>query len=168
MIWVIPVILMIKMIEKSSPMSYLQLNQTFRKALKWTGWLSLILILYFIIIYFLLERNFHIEIGFNGWLNAVILAGITEEIVFRGFLLRKLMDSFTFWIANTVTSLLFVAIHFPIWMHKGLFEFPNILSTFLTIFALSILFGYVYKKSKSLWSVIIIHALYNLLVLIFI
>lgn len=37
----------------------------------------------------------------------------------------------------------------------------------LTAFVLGILFGFVYKKSNSLWSVIIIHSLYNLLVSLF-
>uniref|UniRef100_UPI00403F8EAF CPBP family glutamic-type intramembrane protease n=1 Tax=Niallia sp. XMNu-256 TaxID=3082444 RepID=UPI00403F8EAF len=48
--------------------------------------------------------------GFNEWLNTILLVGVTEEIVFRGFLLRKLMGSFKFWVANTITSLLFVFI----------------------------------------------------------
>ncbi|WP_438824400.1 lysostaphin resistance A-like protein [Bacillus sp. JJ1533] len=97
----------------------------------------------------------------------MLLVGITEEIVFRGFLLRKLMDSFRFWIANTITSFLFVSIHFPIWFYKGLFEFPYILSSIISVFVMGIIFGFVYKKSNSLWSVIIIHSLYNLLASLF-
>ena len=100
-------------------------------------------------------------------LNIILLVGITEEIVFRGFLLKKLMNSFKFWIANTITSVLFVSIHFPIWFYKGLYEFPSILTASLTVFILRVIFGYVYKKSGSLWSVIVIHSLYNLLVSLF-
>ncbi|MEK3660129.1 CPBP family intramembrane glutamic endopeptidase [Paenibacillus sp. FSL F4-0236] len=167
-VWVIPVILLVIIMEKSKPFSYLQLHHNFRKSLKWTGWVSLALILfYFVINLIVLNNNIDFQIGFNGWLNTILLVGITEEIVFRGFLLRKLMDSFRFWIANTVTALLFVSIHFPIWFYKGLFEFPYILSSILTVFVLGIIFGFVYKKSNSLWSVIIIHSLYNLLVLLF-
>ncbi|WP_079506945.1 CPBP family glutamic-type intramembrane protease [Mesobacillus jeotgali] len=77
------------------------------------------------------------------------------------------MDFHRFWIANTITSLLFVAIHFPIWFYKGLFEFPSIFSSIITIFVLSIIFGVVYKKSNSLWSVIMIHSFYNFLVSLF-
>ena len=166
-IWVIPVILLVKIMEKSKPFSYLQLHNNFRKGLKWIGWVFLVMIFCFVINLFVLKNNVDFQIGFNGWLNTILLVGITEEIVFRGFLLRKLMDSFRFWIANTVTSLLFVSIHFPIWFNKGLFEFPSILSSILSIFVLSIIFGVVYKKSNSLWSVIFIHSLYNLLVLLF-
>ncbi|QGS69937.1 CPBP family intramembrane metalloprotease [Oceanobacillus sp. 143] len=115
----------------------------------------------------ILENNIDFQIGFGEWLNTILLVGITEEIVFRGFLLRKLRDSFRFWIANTITALLFVSIHFPIWFYKGLLEFPYILNPIITTFVLGIIFGFIYKKSKSLWSVIIIHSLYNLLVSLF-
>ncbi len=167
-IWVIPVILLVKIMEKSDPFSYLGLRHNFRKGLKWTGWVSLVFIFYFVVLNLtVLKNNIDFQIGFNEWLNTILLVGITEEIVFRGFLLRKLMDSFRFWIANTITSLLFVSIHFPIWFYKGLFEFPYILSSIITVFVLGIIFGFVYKKSNSLWSVIIIHSLYNLLVSLF-
>uniref|UniRef100_UPI00403F98C5 CPBP family glutamic-type intramembrane protease n=1 Tax=Niallia sp. XMNu-256 TaxID=3082444 RepID=UPI00403F98C5 len=56
---------------------------------------------------------------------------------------------------------------FTLCIYKGLFEFPYILSSSITAFALGIIFGFVYKKSNSLWSVIIIHSLYNLLVSLF-
>ncbi|WP_157764790.1 type II CAAX prenyl endopeptidase Rce1 family protein [Solibacillus sp. R5-41] len=42
-----------------------------------------------------------------------------------------------------------------------------ILSSIITVFVLGIIFRFVYKKSDSLWSVIIIHSLYNLLVSLF-
>ncbi|MDQ0270644.1 membrane protease YdiL (CAAX protease family) [Cytobacillus purgationiresistens] len=167
-IWVIPVIFLVKIMEKDNPLSYLGLRHNFKKGLKWAGWVSLVFIFYFVILNLtVLESNINFQMGLHEWLNTILLVGITEEIVFRGFLLRKLMDSYKFWIANIITALLFVSIHFPIWFYKGLFEFPYILGSILTAFVLGILFGFVYKKSKSLWSVIIIHSLYNLLVSLF-
>lgn len=167
-IWIIPVLILVKVMEKAVPFSYLGLRHNFRNGLKWTFYVSLVFISYFIILNFtILHNNLDFQIGFNELLNTVLLVGITEEIVFRGFLLKKLMNSFKFWIANAITSLLFVSIHFPIWFYKGLFEFPYILTASLTAFILSVIFGYVYKKSGSLWSVIVIHSLYNLLVSLF-
>lgn len=167
-IWVIPVIILVKMVEKSNPFSYLGLRHHFRKGVKWAGWLSLVFITYFIVLHLLVLKNdIDFQIGFNEWLNTILLVGITEEIVFRGFLLRKLMEFYSFWKANIMTSLLFVSIHFPIWFYKGLFEFPYILSSIITAFVLGLIFGFIYKKTNSLWSVIIIHSLYNLLVSIF-
>lgn len=167
-IWIIPVIFLVKVVEKSNPFSYLGLRHDFKKGLKLTGWVSIAFILYFIILnLFVLKNDIGFNIGFNELLNTILLVGITEEIVFRGFLLRKLMNSFNFWTANILTSLLFVSIHFPIWIYKGLFGFPYILSSVITAFVLSIIFGFIYKKTNSLWSVIIIHSLYNLLVSLF-
>lgn len=167
-VWIVPVIFLVKIVEKSDPSSFLGLRNNIKKGLIWTGWVSIIFISYFVVVnVIILEKNLNFQIGFNQWLNTVLLVGITEEIVFRGFLLRKFVDSYRFWIANTITSLLFVSIHFPIWFYKGLFEFPNILGSIISVFVLSIVFGFVYKKSNSLWSVIIIHSLYNLLVLLF-
>ena len=166
-IWVIPVMVIVKMVEKDNPLSYLGLRYNFKKGLKWVGWVSFIFIFYLIFNLTVLKNDINIQIGFNKWLNTILLVGITEEIVFRGFLLRKLMDAFKFWIANVLTALLFVSIHFPIWFYRGLFEFPYILGSILTALVLGIIFGFIYKKSNSLWSVIIIHSLYNLLVSLF-
>lgn len=166
-IWVIPVILLVKFLERSNPFSYLGLRHHVKNVLKWIGWASLVLLFYLVLNMTILNNKIDFQLEFHEWLNVVLLVGITEEIVFRGFILRKLMDSFRFYIANIITALLFLSIHFPIWFYKGLFESPNILSSMLTVFVLGIIFGFIYKKSKSLWSVIIIHSLYNLFVSLF-
>ena len=164
-IWVIPVILLVKIIEKKEWFSYLGLRHNFRKGLKWIGWVAFVLIVLYLTVF---NKTIDFRLEFHEWLNMILLVGITEEIVFRGFLLRKLMDSFRFWMANTITSFLFVSIHFPIWMFTGYFEYPSILIvTIISIFVFSIFFGFVYKKTGSLWSVIIIHSLYNMIVLLF-
>ncbi len=166
-IWVMPVIFLVGIMEKVNPLSYLGLYHNFKKGLKWAGWVSLVFIFYFVILNLtVLKNNIHLQMGLNEWLNTILLVGITEEIVFRGFLLRKLMDSYKFWIANTITALLFASIHFPIWFYKGL-SFPHMLSSIITAIVLGIIFGFVYKKSNSLWSVILVHSLYNFLVSIF-
>lgn len=166
-IWVIPVMLLIKIREKGNLLSYLGLRHDFKKGLKWAGSVSLVFIFYFVILNLIVLKNkIDFQMSLNEWLNTILLVGIIEEIVFRGFLLRKLMDSYKFWIANIITALLFASIHFPIWFYKGL-SFPYLLSSTITAFVLGIIFGFVYKKSNSLWSAIIIHSLYNLLVSLF-
>lgn len=164
-IWIIPVILLVKVMENSNPFSYLGFRNHVKSGLKWAGWIALILLSYLVLNIFL-NKTITFQLELHEWLNVVLLAGITEETVFRGFMLRKLMDSFRFWKANIITAFLFVSIHFPIWFYKGLFEFPYILNSILTTFVLSLIFGFIFMKSKSLWSVVIIHSLYNLLVLI--
>ncbi|MFD2045545.1 CPBP family intramembrane glutamic endopeptidase [Ornithinibacillus salinisoli] len=124
--------------------------------------------IYFVVLNLLILKNeFNFNLGFNSWLNIIILVGIVEELVFRGFLLKKLTETYTFWKANMVTSSLFVSIHFPIWFYKGLFETPSIFNAIFTVFIIGFIFGVIYKRTNSLWSVIIIHSMYNLFLSIF-
>ncbi|SET18240.1 hypothetical protein SAMN05216389_106203 [Oceanobacillus limi] len=168
LVWVIPVILLIKLIENKNTIRYLRLDQNVRKGITWACWVSFILAVYFIIYYVLILNNgIQLDLGLNGWLNTIILVGFIEEVVFRGFLLRKLMDQFRFWTANSITSILFVSIHFPIWFYNGLFGDIAIIGTIFNVFVISIILGLLYRNTNSLWSVIIIHSVYNLFLSIF-
>ena len=166
-IWVIPVIYLIKFFEKRDPFTFLRLRRPSRQGLKWIGIVFILLTLYLVINLLLLKNTIDFHMDFHEWLNVVFLAGVTEEIVFRGFILQKLMGYIKFWMANMITSVLFLSIHFPIWFYRDLFQFPTILTTMISIFLLSLLFGYFYKKSASLWPSMIFHSLYNLLVVLF-
>ncbi|WP_052345696.1 CPBP family intramembrane glutamic endopeptidase [Paucisalibacillus sp. EB02] len=169
LLWVVPVIILVKLVEKKDPLHFLGLRKNLRKGFGWGAWVSIALVIYFIMANLLfLQTDLNFDLGLHTWLNMVILVGITEEIVFRGFILRKLLQQFTFWKANSITALLFLTIHFPIWFRHGLFESPGILFTFIQVFIIGFIFGVIYKKSNSLWSVIIIHSVYNLGVSIFI
>lgn|SRR5690606_10833717 len=169
LVWVAPIIILVKLVEKKEPLKFLGLRENLSKGFGWATWVSFALVIYFIMVNLLFSQTeLNLNLGLHTWLNTVILVGITEEIVFRGFILRKLMQQFTFWKANSITALLFLTIHFPIWFHHGLFESPGILFTFIQVFIIGFIFGLIYRKSNSLWSVIIIHSVYNLGVSIFI
>ncbi|WP_376752497.1 CPBP family glutamic-type intramembrane protease [Rummeliibacillus suwonensis] len=62
-----------------------------------------------------------------------------------------------------MTSLLFLLIHYPIWIHnREFFHF----GTHIYIFLLSLVFGFIYKKTGSIWSVVLLHSFYDLFVTI--
>ncbi|WP_217988503.1 CPBP family intramembrane glutamic endopeptidase [Paucisalibacillus globulus] len=169
LVWVAPIIILVKLVEKKEPLKFLGLRENLSKGFGWATWVSFALVIFFIMANLLFSQTeINLNLGLHTWLNTVILVGITEEIVFRGFILRKLMQQFTFWKANSITALLFLTIHFPIWFHHELFERPGILFTFIQVFIIGFIFGLIYRKSNSLWSVIIIHSVYNLGVSIFI
>lgn len=168
MIWVFPVFVYLKRVENDEPLSFLRLRTNMKEGVKWGLWGSLGFFLYFIMLQYVIHGNgINLNFEFDEWFNGFILVGFTEEIVFRGLLLPTLMSSFKFWKANGITSLLFVFIHFPVWILEGSFQFPHILNLIVQIFILSLIFGFIYKKSRSLWSVIIIHSMYDLFILIF-
>jgi len=91
------------------------------------------------------------------------LVGFTEEILFRGFFLQRIASYTKFEFANIITAILFLLIHFPGWialnaLPTGVF-LKIALFSFILIF--SIVQGYVFKKTESLWVCIVIHSINN-------
>lgn len=65
---------------------------------------------------------FHYSLSFDDYLNTFIMAGLAEEIVFRGLILQEINKRMAFWKANGITALLFLVIHYPIWIDFDLFH----------------------------------------------
>lgn len=91
-IWIIPVMILIQKIERKNTFTYLGLRQNLIKGFAWAGILSIVLVGYFIVI----GKEINLNIGIHYWLNVIILAGLTEEIVFRGYLLNKISEFLKF------------------------------------------------------------------------
>lgn len=84
---------------------------------------------------------------------AVIAAPLIEELFFRGFLLQGLLKRFGKWGAILLSGVAFSVIHF---------EFQNI----IPLFILSLLLGWMFVESDSLWPPIAFHAFNNTLALV--
>lgn len=91
-------------------------------------------------------------ISFLGALGVILFGGIAvpfaEELFFRGVLFAWLRKHWSMWPSLLVSALLFGLVHFDV-------------AVGLTAFILGILLGWVYEKSKSLWTPFLIHALNN-------
>lgn len=112
--------------------------------------------------YFLLilsEEIFFIKVNFDVKELMILIitytiVAITEEVVFRGYILKNLMSSFNKYTALIVTSIIFSIAH-------GLN--PNIdLLSFLNLFLAGIVCGLSYVYTKNLWFPIAIHFSWNL------
>ncbi|MET4562747.1 membrane protease YdiL (CAAX protease family) [Lysinibacillus parviboronicapiens] len=162
LIWIVPVWLYIKFYLDSNPIHYLKMNNNIKRGLFWGISLSILLFLYFAFqVYFLNEESFNFKLSLNNYINGVLLVGVTEEIVFRGLILQELSKRFTFWKANTVTALLFLVVHYGIWIYEGVFfDFYS----HIYVFLVGLIFGLVFKKTGSFWSVVILHSFHNLFV----
>ena len=97
----------------------------------------------------------------------VLFVGITEETVFRGWLLNSTVSERRKWLPVIANSLMFLLIHFPVWIHDGVFveNFRNF--SFLSPLILGIIFGWTFIKSRSIWVPIILHMYWDLLVFMF-
>ncbi|MGI2729405.1 CPBP family intramembrane glutamic endopeptidase [Bacillus cytotoxicus] len=163
-VWIVPVWFYIKYYHYRNPVSYMKLDVNLRRGVVWGIFLSLLIGIRFTIeIYLINHQSFHFVLPLNSYLNVFLLAGLTEEIVFRGFILNELQKRFLFWRANGITAVLFLVVHYPVWLYRG--EFWDLWSH-CYVLLLGLIFGYVYKKTNSLWSVIILHSFHNLFVII--
>ncbi|MFJ8099457.1 lysostaphin resistance A-like protein [Lysinibacillus sp. NPDC096212] len=163
-VWIVPTSLYIKYYLHTNPFDYLKMNVNVKKGLFWGVILSLLVGLYFTSeTYIINQQSFHFSLSFDDYLNGFLMAGLAEEIVFRGLILQEINKKMTFWKANIITALLFLVVHYPIWIYdEKIFHF----GTHLYVLFLGLLFGFVYKKTGSIWSVIILHAFHNFFVTI--
>lgn len=102
------------------------------------------------------------DFGFDEMI-VVLFVGLTEEMVFRGWLLNataKRSEN----AALAVNAVMFLVIHFPIWIHEGAFvsNFANM--GFISIMLLSVVFGYVFLQTKNIVLPIALHMYWDLLI----
>ena len=94
-------------------------------------------------------------------LSIVVIAPFVEEFLFRGFLNNLLRGKVNTFIRMSIVSILFAAIHFPTYIHNWI--------QFLAYLIGSIVLFLVYERRRSLFDTILLHSLYNsLLVILFI
>ncbi len=88
---------------------------------------------------------------FISFLVVVVLAPISEEILFRGLLYPKLKEKFHIVIAIILSASIFALIHGSI-------------SASIATFILSLIFIFLYEKTNSIIPCIIFHACHNLFI----
>jgi len=94
-----------------------------------------------------------------------IATGITEEILSRGFVLKKLYDeSKNYFSSIFISSILFFILHIPILFANAKITGNLLLAFMATDMVLSIINGYLFLERKSLLPPILIHAFYNIMV----
>lgn len=98
-------------------------------------------------------------------LSLLLLIALPEEWFFRAYLMVRLKSLFkdynasnlvAAWSSNITSSALFTLVHLPT---QGLFG--------LSVFFPSLVFGWIYQKSNSLIIIILLHAISNLVFLLY-
>lgn len=167
-IWVVPVFVTLALLRQR-PFKYLKLTTRVDKrgliisAIVVLAWLSLVVIGESLISgkgvgSLLLNKS-------PAWLS--ILAGVFssptwEEILFRGFFLNRLNEALSFWRSNLISAFLFMLVHAPYWISKNGLSGP-VIKDLVNVFLLGCLFGWVMKKTNSLWPAIGAHIANNFL-----
>lgn len=167
LVWTLPAVLLIKHYECDV---HIELKKMFTEKVNFLKYLPVFLIftVYLLGGAFLQKGKISVSETFGAdKLITVLFVGITEETVFRGWLLNAAFDEKKKWLCVIVNSLMFLLIHFPVWIHDGVFieNFRNF--GFLGIIILGIIFGWTFIKSKSIWVPISLHMYWDLMMFLF-
>ncbi len=169
LIWTLPAIYLIKRYNKDM---FVQSKEMYSFKINWILILGLIIIM--LIVQLLLDYLTNGKIEMNSSFNVIdiidsgIIAGLAEELVFRGCFLNKMINKKNKWLMILVNAALFLIVHFPIWIREGVFA-QNIMSGgFITIMILSIAFSWVFIKCKSIWGPIVLHMMWNIFCCMFV
>lgn len=159
--WTIPVLVYLIAV-KQSLIDFLKLGNA-RRGVNWGVAVGLSIVLLNLAGGYALRGhasvNFHLPT--NHWVGAVITVGLSEEVVFRGFLMSAFSGCMRFWTANLSQAALFMAIHLPGWALMHQFIWPRIAQQIVYVFLLGVALGFVRHKSDSLWACMLIHSFSN-------
>ena len=86
---------------------------------------------------------------FGSVLSSVILAPLCEEVVFRGVLFGVLWNRIGFWPSAVLSSLVFSFVHY--------YDIGGSIG----VFGIGLIACLLYRQTRSLWSPILMHAVYN-------
>jgi membrane protease YdiL (CAAX protease family) len=135
----------------------------------WYSFLALLVILGINFVYVFIVTNFLkiappenkiAELLINKSVSSIILlvvvsliAPICEEIFFRGFIFQAFKKKWGVFAGLFISSFLFSAAHLELY-------------NFMPLFAIGWVLAYIFQKTKSLFPVIFLHAVYNLLMIL--
>ncbi len=172
-VFVLPVIYYIKRIDKKSILQSLYLNLSGKKLISDVVYSFMAVIIFFgaALLAIYLRTNALPKTNLPDAQSIAIIVilamatGITEEILSRGFVLKKLYDeSGNYFSSIFLSSILFFILHVPI-LFTNINITGNLLLTFMvTDMVLSIINGFIFLERKSLTVPIFIHAFYNIMV----
>jgi membrane protease YdiL (CAAX protease family) len=163
-IWVLPVVLAIRLLEHAPVAAFLELRNVDR-GLRWGCGVGAVLVAVSYLGKTLPSvTTLQVPPLDLVLLNAVVVSPLVEEITLRGFLLKRLeLSGQSFWRANALTTLVFVAMHLPGWLFQGRsLTLGGFVAPALPLAGLSLLFGWTKQRSGSLYAAILLHIINNL------
>jgi CAAX protease family protein len=153
LVWLAPVWFYLRYVDRVDPFEYLKLKRHIgRGLLVGIGLTALTAI--GTVVRFGLPHPTMERVTWNSVLGTSLLVGLIEEVPYRGFMLRQFAQRLNFWLANLVTSLLFLAIHLPGWIALHTLHGPAALTIAVFGFAM----GVAVKWSDSLWAAVVAHS----------
>lgn len=167
LVWTLPAILLVKRFDGEV---YAGAKEMFTTKVNLIRYLPLFLVftVYLLGGAFLLKGKIAVSEAFGlEKLIVVLFVGITEETVFRGWLLNAALGERKKWLPVAANAVMFLLIHFPVWIHDGVFVENFRSFAFLSPLILGIIFGWTFIKSRSIWIPIALHTYWDLMMFLF-
>lgn len=167
LIWTLPAVCLVRYYQDDV---YVQLKQMFTNRVNILKYIPVFIgfSVYLVLGAFVVKGGLAISESFNlSDLVVVLFVGITEEMVFRGWLLNGTVNKDSIWLPVVINALLFLLIHFPIWIKSGQIIDIIVSLNFLAVPILSVIFSWTFLKSKSIWIPIVLHMYWDLFILLF-
>ncbi len=168
LVWTFPAILLIRQFESDI---FITLKEMFTAEVNYRNYLPIFIIFTVYVLAYSILHNGKLDIAENFGTNEIIIVlfvGLTEEMVFRGWLLNATIREDKKWFFIIINAVMFLSIHFPKWIYTGTFISNFAGLQFLGIIVLSLIFSYTFIKSKNILMPITLHMYYDLLVFMFI
>jgi len=164
-VWALPAMLLIHNFHDTVRIG---LKEMFTAKVKWWRylWVYALLAIWVLLGGLFRRGGLYFELGPNE-LITVLFVGITEELVFRGWLLNAMVDDMPLWLCIMIDAALFLLIHFPRLILEGLLLSTFISLDFIGLVALSVVFSVSFLRSKNIFIPITMHMLYDLMVFAF-
>ena len=163
LVWTLPALLLLRRFRERMAIPP---EKMFTAKVRWGRLLPLFLALTLWVLAgaFLQKGRLAVSDGFGAEeLVIVLFVGLTEETVFRGWLLNAAVPLLGQWPAILCNAGLFLAIHFPVWLHTGVFlaNFANF--GFAGILILSVIFSLAFLRGGSILVPLALHMYWDLL-----
>ena len=166
LVWTLPAILLIKHYKDDM---WISLKEMFTNRPKWFKGAPILLLVFLPIIQpLVINGGLSVRSDFQpvSLIQGVLFVGVTEEIVFRAFLLNAFLKKMRIMPAIALNEVLFALIHYPIWIYFG-WSFTVILLATVQVFFIGAFFSYSFIKTKNIFVPIALHLIWNLLSMIF-
>ena len=169
LVWILPASLLVHHYKDDVCIG---LKEMFTTKVKWLHYLPIFLLfmLYPLVRAYRMKGSLSLESDFGAeQIIAFSFVGITEEMVFRGWLLNAMAgrNKQNQWKAILLSSLLFVAIHIPTWTIHEKLGYVFLHFGFVQIIILSFIFSITFLKSRNILIPVALHMIWDFLLSMF-
>ncbi|MBR0511011.1 MAG: CPBP family intramembrane metalloprotease [Ruminococcus sp.] len=168
LVWTLPAMLLI---HKYSSDVLVRLKEMFTAKVNWLKYLPVFAFFTAYILFNAYSQYGEIKIQRDFGIASIIMVlfvGLEEEMVFRGWLLNATVNEDKKWRYIILNALMFLMIHFPIWIRNGIFVSSFTHFGFIIILFLSVIFSTEFLRSKNILVPIAMHMYWDLLASMFV